>query len=376
MARPRTATLYESGPVRVTTSRSGYRLRWMELGTERERSISTRVEAERTADAIAGRLALAGAGGVSGATAYGALADAWVERYRPDWGAGHLKNVTSVLDGHILPAVGRLSCDRVTDTDLNRVAVAMLEAGYSTDWRAHTVRTMRSLGRWGVSRGVWISVTDPAARLSVPSSDEQGVDQTLIPSATLIAELAAAVVAQAPTPEQALRRRWMLAAASGTGLRFSEMTALWPEHIDLGTREVRVVQAWVRQASGPPVLGPPKSKHGRRTVVIPADDVDLWAELLEITEERRHLGTSLRGAVWRSPGWKQRVWDDATASVEGWPARAGLHYLRHYAITQWLERGVPIGDVSRLAGHHDAAFTMKRYVGPATDHLDQARDLL
>lgn len=376
MARPRTATVYESGPVRVTAARSGYRLRWMELGVERERSVSTRADAERTADAIAGRLALAGAGGVSGATAYGALADAWVERYRSDWGPGHMMNVTSVLDGHILPAVGRMSCDRVTDADLNGVSVAMLEAGYSTDWRAHTVRTMRSLGRWGVSRGVWVPLTDPAAGLKVPSSGDRGVDKTLIPSAALIEELGAAVVAQAPNADQALRRRWMLAAASGTGLRFSELTALWPEHVDLATREVRVVQAWVRQASGPPVLGPPKSTGGRRTVVIPADDVALWAEVLKATEGRQHMGTSLRGAVWRSSGWKQRVWDNAVADVEGWPARAGLHYLRHAAIVSWLERGMPIGNVSRMAGHASPDFTMARYVGAGTDHLDQARNLL
>ena len=82
MARPRSAVIYEAGPVRVAARGKAFRIRWMEHGVERERKVGTLPDAIRTADTIAGRLALAGGSGVSGAAAYGALADAWVERYR------------------------------------------------------------------------------------------------------------------------------------------------------------------------------------------------------------------------------------------------------------------------------------------------------
>ncbi len=375
MARPRSATVYEAGPVRVTGGPDLYRIRWMEGGSERGGKSRTLEDAIRRADGIAGRLALAGSGAISGATAYGALAEAWVRTRGPEWSAGHHANVAAILYGHVLPVAGRIACERVTEEHLLGVCRTMVADGYSADWIAQGVRTMRALGRWGVRRGVWTPLSDPAAELKAPSPSRL-VDRRLVPSAALIAELRRTVRDLAPNQDQALRREWMVVAAAGCGLRFSEATALTPEHVDLETREVSVVQAWNRQRTGPPRLGEPKSRHSVRRVVIPQADVGLWRAVMDATEAGAHLGTTQRGRLWRSPGWKQRVWDDATAEVEGWPERAGFHALRHAAIIGWLDRGMRPGNVARLAGHHSAAFTLGRYVGAETDHLDRARELL
>jgi len=55
MGRPRITPLYENGPVRVSKRGKGYRLRWMELGVERERTAVDSETARALADSVAAR---------------------------------------------------------------------------------------------------------------------------------------------------------------------------------------------------------------------------------------------------------------------------------------------------------------------------------
>lgn len=374
MGRPRSATVYEAGPVRVTGS-GPYRVRWMEQGVERERTRAQLDEAVRLADELAARLELAHDGAISGAAAFGALAEAWVDRHRTEWSTGHTMNVRSLLETQVYPVVGRVSCDRITDTDLVRLVDGMVAEGYSADWVAQVVRALRALCRWGVSRGVWPPHMDPAANLRVPKIDRL-VDRTLIPTPEQVEALADAAAASVDDEVQSLRRRWLIKAPAGTGLRWGEVVVLTPEDVDLEAREVRVTKSWHPKEPPERRIGPPKSRHSVRTVIIPAADVPLWRAVVEAAEPGEVLAKPQRGDVWNSSYWSNRVWPALVAQVEGWPERAGYHYLRHHAIVGWLERGVPIGNVARLAGHHSAEFTMKRYVGPSVDYLDAARRLL
>lgn len=374
MGRPRSAAVYEAGPVRVT-GRGPYRVRWMEKGDEREQGRASLADAQRLADSVAARLELAGNGSISGAAAFGALAEAWVERYEGEWSAAHTKNVVSLLTGHVNPAVGRVSCDRVTDTQLAQILEGMATEGYSADWVSAAARALRAVCRWGVSRGVWPPHMDPGQDLKIPEIDRL-LDRTLIPTVAQVEALADAAAASTVDPVQALRRRWMIRAAAGTGVRWGEMVVLTPGDVDLDGRTVRIVRAWHPKEPEDRRVGPPKTRHSVRTVVIPAGDVELWAAVLEVAEAGEVIAKPQRGRVWNSSFWSNRVWPGLTEAVDGWPERAGYHYLRHHAIVGWLDRGVPIGNVSRLAGHHSAEFTMKRYVGPSVDYLDAARALL
>ncbi|HEX6518839.1 MAG TPA: hypothetical protein VF070_02335, partial [Streptosporangiaceae bacterium] len=66
------------------------------------------------------------------------------------------------------------------------------------------------------------------------------------------------------------RFRALVLLATFASLRWGEVTALTRADIDLKARTVRVRAAYVQRDSGPLVLGPPKSRAGRRTVGIPA----------------------------------------------------------------------------------------------------------
>ena len=375
MGRPRSATVYEAGPVRVTATARGYRLRWMELGVERESTASELETAKTRADSVSARVLISAGGAISGGAAFGALGDAWIAANESDWGAGHTANIAAALGGHVYPTLGRVACDRITDAQLRQVIVGMVAAGYSLDWISTTVRALRALCRWGVHRRVWAAEHDPASGLKVPKIDRL-VNRTLIPTAAQLAELADAAEASGRNPEQALRRRWMIRAAAGTGIRWGEMVVLTAGDVDLEQRTVSIDKAWHEKEPPEKRLGPPKSRHSVRTVIIPAADVDLWRQVIEAADDGAVLAKPFRAAVWTSSYWSNKVWGTITADIEDWPTKAGYHFLRHYAITNWLDQGVPIGNASRLAGHHSAEFTMKRYVGPSVDYLDAARKLL
>ena len=68
--------------------------------------------------------------------------------------------------------------------------------------------------------------------------------------------------------------------ATFASLRWGEATALRRSDLDLEMRAVRVRAAYVERSTGEMLLGPPKSKAGRRIVGIPAAIVsDLTAHL-------------------------------------------------------------------------------------------------
>lgn len=374
MGRPRTASVYENGPVRVVNGKNAYRIRWSEHGRERERVAKDLTVATNICDTEAARLVATAGGTISGGAAFGALADAWLERKALEIGTGQIANMRSVLYGHVLPHVGQKTCDRVTDTDLAMCIDRMRTAGYSAEWCNQAVRIVKQLCAWGVSRGAFPALLNPGATLKQRDTNSRLIDRALIPTREQIDAAAAAVAATAgEDAHQALRRRWIVEAARGTGLRWGELQALTPNDVDLAKRTVTVARAWHTRDGE---FGAPKSRHAYRTVVIPVEDIPLWTAVVDITAPGDTLGQTLRGRAWNNANWNTRIWNPSIATVAGWPAGATFHYLRHYAITHWLDLGMPIGNVSALAGHGSTTITLERYVGASADHLDAARDLL
>ena len=70
-----------------------------------------------------------------------------------------------------------------------------------------------------------------------------------------------------------LRISWpaglLVLLATFVSLRWGEATALRRRDLDLNTRTVRIRAAYVERSTGEMLLGPPKSKAGRRVVGVP-----------------------------------------------------------------------------------------------------------
>ncbi|GEM_PF-6476926 len=70
------------------------------------------------------------------------------------------------------------------------------------------------------------------------------------------------------------------------------------------------------------------------------------------------------------------LYDHVSEVLHVWPGYKGTsrrgwshHHLRHYAVSQWLSRGVPVPLVTQQAGHANAEFTLFRYGWAVTDSL-------
>ncbi len=141
--------------------------------------------------------------------------------------------------------------------------------------------------------------------------------------------------------------------ATFASLRWGEATALRRSDLDLTARTVRIRAAYVERSTGEMLLGPPKSKAGRRIVGIPAVIIpDLTQHLaIYVKDEPGALGVPgvLGGPIRRGNFNKMSAWPQAVASI-GMP---GLHFhdLRHTGNQFAANSGAGLRDLMARMGH-------------------------
>ncbi|MFN8131172.1 MAG: site-specific integrase [Solirubrobacteraceae bacterium] len=194
----------------------------------------------------------------------------------------------------------------------------------------------------------------------LPDGDEEGRAKALTR-----AELARLL----DTIEPGHRPFFRLLAA--TGLRIGEGLALTWQDVDLDARTVRVRRS-VRHGREKA----PKSRHGRRTVPIPAG---LARELREWRMASPHKApgdpvlATVRGTRADPDNLRRRVL--APAAKKAGVPWAGFHAFRHTFASLHIEAGTNIVRLSRLLGHHAPAFTLDTYAHLLDDGLGQGLDL-
>jgi integrase len=109
------------------------------------------------------------------------------------------------------------------------------------------------------------------------------------------------------------------------------VTTLHQADLGLAARTVRVRAAYVRRDSGPLLLGPPKSRAGRRIVGIPAaivPDLERYLAVYVVDDPAALVFPGVIGGPFRRQNFNKLTgWPDAVEAV-GAP---GLHFhdLRH-----------------------------------------------
>jgi len=173
------------------------------------------------------------------------------------------------------------------------------------------------------------------------------------------------------------RHRLLFRVLAATGLRVSEAIALQWRHVHLdGDRpHVKVRQGLVRGR-----MGPPKTRHSRRDVPLPRDLVDelrSWHKQTEWPGAQDHLFVALNGSPLHVSNVRRRVLKPA--AEEAGAAWAGFHTFRHTFASLHIYRGTNVVQLSRLLGHHSAAFTLSTYVhlidGDVGEPLDITAEL-
>ncbi|WP_245446662.1 site-specific integrase [Bradyrhizobium sp. MOS002] len=291
----------------------------------------------------------------------------FLDRWLRDWVPGNVSPKTAERYGellrlHVRPHLGVGRVQKLRAVHLTQL-YGKLGASLAPRTVGHVHRVLRqSLGHamdWD------ILATNPAARVKAPHVDQEEVE-------TLTAAEIRAVLEKARG-----RPIYQIAAlALATGMRRGELLALRWQDISLDRSQITVARSLEQTAQGLR-FKPPKTRHGRRTITLPASAVaDLRSHWKAQQELRLALGAG------KSPP-SSLVFADSNgeprkpnAVTKEWQRTAGMakvtatfHSLRHTHASQLIAGGIDILTVSRRLGHASAAITMNVYAHliPQTD---------
>jgi integrase len=160
------------------------------------------------------------------------------------------------------------------------------------------------------------------------------------------------------------RYRAMVLLAAWCSLRFGELAALTPANIDLLHGVIRVEHA-VSEAGGVPVLGPPKTEAGRRTVAIPPHLHDELRAARAGLDPDAQVFPGQDGGYLTGSWWRHR-WQKALRATG---LDYHLHDLRHAGNTWTAAHGASVAELMRRTGPASPAVAL-RYQH-ATDDRDK-----
>ena len=169
------------------------------------------------------------------------------------------------------------------------------------------------------------------------------------------------MLAERIEPHYALFIRFL----SGTGLRYSEATALRRRDITFKAERavVHVTRAWKSVGKGEEI-GPPKTKKARRNVTC---NVTLSADL---TEHMKPLGLDeyvfqmTDGEYVRNNRFHKDVWQPLMVKLlesGELDRKPWIHEIRHAHTTHLLDANVPVHVVQARLGHEDPQTTLRVY---------------
>jgi integrase len=148
----------------------------------------------------------------------------------------------------------------------------------------------------------------------------------------------------------------------GTGLRFSEATALLASDFKLNakTPSVRVSKAWKDDGANGFYVGPPKTPKSKRTVSMAPSTVEAVRARVEAAGDGLVFKQPRGGAIRSSQAWK--IWGPA-CKLAGYTVtdRPRIHDVRHSHASWMVGAGMEIFALSRRLGHESITTTMDRY---------------
>lgn len=209
----------------------------------------------------------------------------------------------------------------------------------------------------GLIRSNPASETVLPTRLAVSDDDDDVKAMTRDELATVLALIDA-------------RHRTLFELLAATGLRISEAIALQWSHLQLdgSTPSLRVRRAYVRG-----VMGPPKSRHGKRSIPLAHELVSALRKHRKDSEwpgDDDLVFPSLDGTPLDVSNLRRRAL--APAAQEADVAWIGFHTFRHTCASMLFAEGRNAVQVQRWLGHHSPAFTLQTYVHLLDEDLGEA----
>lgn len=157
----------------------------------------------------------------------------------------------------------------------------------------------------------------------------------------------------------------------GTGLRWSEATALQARDVVLSSSRLNIQRAWKRQPDNTEKVGPPKTKRARRMIVLSPDLMAIVRRLMAGKAPKDFLLTCSEGKVWAHGKFYIRRWAPAVkrAQEKGLTKQPRIHDLRHTHVSWLIAAKIPLPAIQARLGHESITTTVDRY-GHLVQELD------
>lgn len=330
-------------------------------GTGKRRWLTRTVRGDRTdalreLKALVARANLAPAVGAH--TTMAELFDQWFARGSSGWSPTTVRNLASIVDRHLKPALGHIFVGDLTATDVDEFYVGLRDHGRfdGKPLGVGTVRRVHSVLHAALAQAQrWSWVYDNVADQATPPRAE--LAEMRPPTAAEVARLLDAVVG-----DRALHLCLTLAAM--TGARRGQLLALRWVDVDLQGGSLSIQRSLVEGPDGPLVV-PTKTRRSYR-IALDAASVEL------LRSNRRLLADdsewSDQGFIFSADPAGTRPWLPNFVTKRFIKVRraAGLghfrlHDLRHFMATQMLDAGVPVPIVAARLCHARASTTLNVY---------------
>jgi integrase len=262
-------------------------------------------------------------------------------RTRDDYRAIHRRYLTH-LDTVPIGQVGR--------THITALVNGMEDRGLSPKTIKNTVNMLSSALALAVDDG--LLARNPTRRVKLPKQ-RLGVDDSRGDIFLTYEEFGRLYEA---TPEH---YQPLIALLVGTGLRWSEATALQWQHVRLDAGTIRVRQAWKRVKGGTQ-LGPPKTEKGLRTVNAATMALLALAER-GVGKPSEFVFTTPGGLPVRHANFHGRIWLPACERAGLTDPRPKIKDLRSTHASWLISDGVKLEAVQDQLGHESIETTRRVY---------------
>jgi integrase len=266
-------------------------------------------------------------------------AERWISQ-RPNLRPRTVHLYSWILGKHVTPYLGGMPVGLIDTPMVRDWRSELLAAGVSQGGAAKAYRLLRAVLMTAVKEDQIIR-RNPC---QIPGADQERAAERPTLAVNQVFDLTARV------PE---RYRALILLATFGCLRWGEVAALKRRDVDAVVGTVRVREAFTEQRGKGMVLGPTKSRAGKRVVAIPAvilPQVGAHMDMYVNDEPDAFVFTTPSGTtIWRGNFNKLVDWRKTVASIGA--AELHFHDLRHTGNTWAARTGTSLRDLMTRIGH-------------------------
>jgi integrase len=291
--------------------------------------------------------------------------------------AGTYREYELVVRNHLVPALGSHRLDKLTPLQIKKFYTEARQTGRKDGTgglsgasvrHCHVLlkQAYKKAVMWGLLRQ---SPFDMLEKADIPRVDDQ--ERDAIPEDVLGTVLDAARPTSVWIP---------VVLVAGTGMRRGEICGLHWKDINLKEGELHVRHA-LKVLKGKLVIGPPKTKKGRRTIPLPSFLVEALVEhRAEQWKRQEELGPAYEDhdlVVPRSSGsylYPDEISHGFRELTQPLGLKLRFHDLRHCHASSLLKYGENLKVVSERLGHASVAVTLQIYTHTDGEQHRRAAD--